>query len=114
MGDRHGWTPQQAQVLLSTRHGLLSANAGTGKTTTIVGKILWMLGLDVGRREDGEAIPVCPQPCRLDEVVAITFTEKAACELKQKLRVGIEGSVRGDEWRWELDSASVGTIHGFC
>lgn len=92
----------------------MAANAGTGKTTTIVGKILWMLGLDVGGCEDGTPIAPCPEPCRLDEIAAITFTEKAAGELKQKLREGIEASEKGDELRWELDSASVGTIHGFC
>jgi ATP-dependent helicase/nuclease subunit A len=114
MSDGVRWTREQAAVLISTDNGLLSANAGTGKTTTIVGKILWMLGLEVGRGEDGEAINPCPNTCRLDEIAAITFTEKAACELKEKLRLGIEDSERADELRWELDSASVGTIHGFC
>ncbi|MFQ5528741.1 MAG: UvrD-helicase domain-containing protein [Gemmatimonadota bacterium] len=114
MADGRGWTREQAEVLVSTRHGLLSASAGTGKTTTIVGKILWMLGLDVGSRADGQPIPGCSEPCRLDEVAAITFTEKAACELKEKLREGVERSRSAEELRWELDSASVGTIHGFC
>jgi len=114
VADGRGWTPEQAAVLSSTRPGLLSASAGTGKTTTVVGKILWMLGLDMGPRADGQPIPACTEPCRLDEVAAITFTEKAACELKQKLREGIEKSERSEELRWELDNAAVGTIHAFC
>lgn len=114
MSEGVRWTHEQSEVLVSTENGLLSANAGTGKTTTIVGKILWMLGLEVGRREDGQPIEPCATPCRLDEIAAITFTEKAACELKEKLRLGIEASERAEELRWELDSASVGTIHGFC
>ncbi len=114
MSDGHAWTDEQAAVILSTGPGLLSANAGTGKTTTIVGKILWMLGLDVGHDTDGTPIAPCPNPCRLDEIAAITFTQKAASELKAKLLSGIEASNRADELRWELDSASVGTIHGFC
>jgi len=114
MADGHTWTAEQAVVLGFTESGLLSANAGTGKTTTIVGKILWMLGLDVGRSADGTQIPPCPHPCRLDEIAAITFTQKAASDLKQKLLAGIESTDRADELRWELDSASVGTIHGFC
>jgi ATP-dependent exoDNAse (exonuclease V) beta subunit len=114
MSSRLRWTREQADVLVSEENGLLSANAGTGKTTTIVGKILWLLGLDVGSVEDGTPIEPCSSPCRLDEIAAITFTEKAACELKEKLRVGIEQSERAEELKWELDSASVGTIHGFC
>ncbi len=73
-----------------------------------------MLGLDVGQCEDGTPIAPCPEPCRLDEIAAITFTDKAAGELKQKLRAGIEASEKSDELRWELDNASVGTIHAFC
>lgn len=108
------WTDEQARVLLETGNVLLSANAGTGKTATIVGKLAWLLGLDVGRRVDGRQIPPCPESCGLDEIAAITFTEKAACELKERLRATIEASDRAAELRWELDRAAVGTIHGFC
>ena len=108
------WTEEQLRVLLTRDHALLSANAGTGKTQTVIGKIGWMLGLDVGPGPDGEPVPTCPDPCRLDEIAAITFTEKAACELKEGLRKRIEASDRAAELRWEIDRASVGTIHGFC
>lgn len=108
------WTDEQARVLLESGNVLLSANAGTGKTATIVGKLGWLLGLDVGHRADGRPIPPCPDPCGLDEVAAVTFTEKAACELKERLRSTIEASAHAAELRWDLDRAAVGTIHGFC
>ncbi len=108
------WTEEQVRVLSERDHALLSANAGTGKTRTVIGKIGWMLGLDIGPGPDGTPIPPCPNPCRLDEIAAITFTEKAACELKEGLRQRIEASDRAGELRWEIDRASVGTIHGFC
>ncbi|TFG66009.1 MAG: hypothetical protein E4H28_02970 [Gemmatimonadales bacterium] len=73
-----------------------------------------MLGLDVGSCEDGTLIPPCAEPCDLNEIAAITFTQKAASELKQKLRSRIEASDQAAELRWEIDNASVGTIHGFC
>ena len=54
-----------------SRNYIVEAAAGTGKTTTLVTRIL---NLITGER-------VTP-----DEIVAITFTERAAAELKAKLR----------------------------
>ncbi len=109
-----GWTSEQRAAILTERDTLLSANAGSGKTTTVVGKVLWLLGLDPGPDADGNPLPPCPDPCELHEIAAITFTEKAAYDLKRKLRKDIESSARGEELRWKIDRASVGTIHGFC
>ena len=50
---------------------VVEAAAGTGKTTALVGRIVRILGR--GR-------------ARVDNVVAVTFTEKAAGELKLRLR----------------------------
>ena len=103
----HAWTDEQQSAILANHDLLLTANAGTGKTTTIVGRILWLLGIDVG-------LEPCPDPCRLDEIAAITFTEKAAHDLKTKLREEIARSPRAQELLWNIDRAAVGTIHGFC
>jgi ATP-dependent helicase/nuclease subunit A len=48
----------------------------------------------------------------LPQVAAITFTEKAAYDLKKKLREEI--AEHAPELIWELDRATVGTIHSFC
>jgi len=109
------WTAEQAAAIEATGHRLLVANAGTGKTTTVVGKVLWLLGEAVGVRADGgEPIAPCPEPCTLDQIAAITFTEKAAYDLRRKLREEIAESPRADTLLWELERASVGTIHSFC
>ena len=109
------WTREQIRAIRSTDDTLLVANAGTGKTTTVVGKILWHLGMPFGTEEDTSAeLPPPENPCRLDEIAAITFTEKAAYDLKRQLRKRIEASPRAVELRWEIDQASVGTIHSFC
>lgn len=109
------WTPEQAEAIRSTDDTLLVANAGTGKTTTVVGKILWLLGMPFGVEEEtGEPLAPPESPCRLDEIAAITFTEKAAYDLKRQLRRAIARSPRADELPWEIDRASVGTIHSFC
>lgn len=113
MAERR-WTEEQAEALTCRDHALLAASAGTGKTTTVVGKILWHLGLDVGNRSDGTPIRPCPEPCGLQSIAAITFTEKAAYDLKRKLREELEASEEGRALRWQVDRASLGTIHAFC
>jgi ATP-dependent exoDNAse (exonuclease V) beta subunit len=109
------WTAEQVEAVTTSEDALLAASAGTGKTTTIVGKILWQLGLPIGESQvDGQPIPPCPSPSSMDQIAAITFTEKAAHDLKAKLRRAIESTDEGSFLRWELDRATVGTIHGFC
>lgn len=103
----HAWTDEQQAAILADHDVLLTANAGTGKTTTVVGKILWLLGIESGLKP-------CPEPCTLSEIAAITFTEKAAHDLRTKLREGIARSDRAAELLWQIDRAAVGTIHGFC
>jgi ATP-dependent helicase/nuclease subunit A len=89
---------------------VVEAAAGTGKTTELVGRMVAILA---GARAE------------LDRVVAVTFTEAAAGELKLRLRAAIE-EARLDETRsWEqrerlkaalpkLEEARIGTIHSFC
>ncbi|MGH8014379.1 MAG: UvrD-helicase domain-containing protein [Candidatus Binataceae bacterium] len=89
---------------------IIEAAAGTGKTTALVSRIVAVVAS--GRST-------------LDRLVAVTFTEKAAGELKLRLRAQIE-SARHDP---ALDGASrkrltaalprleearIGTIHAFC
>ncbi|MGH0029015.1 MAG: UvrD-helicase domain-containing protein [Myxococcota bacterium] len=97
------------------RHALdetvfVEAAAGTGKTTALVGRIVSLLASGKGS---------------LDRVVAVTFTEKAAGEMKLRLRAEIEtalaGADDGSEARANLtkalellELARIGTIHGFC
>jgi ATP-dependent helicase/nuclease subunit A len=109
------WTREQIAAIRSEDDTLLVANAGTGKTTTVVGKIMWLLGLPYGVDPETGEPPVPPEhPCELHEIAAITFTEKAAYDLKRQLRAAIEKSARAEKLRWEIDRASVGTIHSFC
>src|SRR5262249_36231626 len=88
---------------------VVEAAAGTGKTTERVHKI--MRGLETGR-------------ARMDELVAVTFTEKAAGELKLRLREALEATrtaatsaevrTRLDAALETLEEAHVNTVHGFC
>jgi ATP-dependent helicase/nuclease subunit A len=87
---------------------VVEAAAGTGKTTELVNRILRILA--TGRAE-------------VRNIVAVTFTEKAAGELKLRLRRALErvresadGNVRRnlDKALTTLEEAHVNTIHGFC
>jgi ATP-dependent helicase/nuclease subunit A len=80
----------------------VEAAAGTGKTTALVARVLSAV-------KNGRA--------RLREIVAITFTEKAAGELKLRLREKLEETLQGDglaEALSDLERAHITTIHSFC
>jgi len=89
---------------------IVEAAAGTGKTTELVRRIVRVI--QTGRAE-------------IIGIVAVTFTEKAAGELKLRLREALEeargASASGSAERDRLDralgrleEAQVSTIHGFC
>src|SRR5436309_9970407 len=88
---------------------VVEAAAGTGKTTELVNRILRVLA--TGR-------------AKMVEVVAVTFTEKAAGELKLRLREELERARASaaepavglalEEALKTLEEAHVNTIHGFC
>jgi ATP-dependent exoDNAse (exonuclease V) beta subunit len=88
---------------------VVEAAAGTGKTTELVNRVLRVL-------ETGRAAMV--------QIVAVTFTEKAAGELKLRIREELETrrvAADADDVRDRLEraletleEANVNTIHGFC
>jgi ATP-dependent helicase/nuclease subunit A len=111
--DSSGLTPDDA-ARQRIHHAIdetlvVEAAAGTGKTTELVRRIVRVLA--EGRAD-------------VREIVAVTFTEKAAGELKLRLRQQLEESRRDtgapesqarlDEAVQNLEEAHVSTIHGFC
>jgi ATP-dependent exoDNAse (exonuclease V) beta subunit len=87
---------------------VVEAAAGTGKTTELVKRIVRII-------EEGQA--------QIRQIVAVTFTEKAAGELKlrireklEKARTDAEGVKRQrlTDALAHLEEAHVSTIHGFC
>jgi ATP-dependent helicase/nuclease subunit A len=87
---------------------IVEAAAGTGKTTELVRRVMALL---------------LTGKTTLAKLVAVTFTEKAAGEMKLRLRTEIEraraGATPEERERLvvaleELEEAHIGTIHGFC
>jgi len=90
---------QQAAAIAARGPGtFVSAGAGTGKTTVLVERFARAVvddGLDVG------------------SVLVITYTDRAAGELRARIREELVRRERPDLAR-ELDNAWISTIHGFC
>lgn len=101
--------PQRAAALASGGDVAVTAGAGTGKTRTLVARYLALLAADVPLRR----------------IVAITFTRKAAREMRNRVRREIATYLAqpdlpdADRQRWQrhfnrLDAARIGTIHNLC
>jgi ATP-dependent helicase/nuclease subunit A len=93
------FTPDQ-RAAVGDRAGsaLLAANAGSGKTAVMVERFVEAVLRD--------GVPV-------GSVLALTFTEKAAGELRERVRRRFAALGEAERAR-ETDAAWIGTIHGFC
>ncbi|MEO8457605.1 MAG: UvrD-helicase domain-containing protein [Chloroflexota bacterium] len=84
----------------------VEAGAGTGKTRALVDRIVAL---------------VC-EGVAIEKIAAITFTERAAAELRERVRTGLEEMMRTDQSKTtviqaaldSLDRAQISTIHAFC
>ncbi|MEA2213712.1 MAG: hypothetical protein QOF83_3660, partial [Solirubrobacteraceae bacterium] len=93
------WTGEQAAAI-DRRQGelLLDAGAGSGKTSVLVERFV--------RHVLGDEIAV-------GRILAITFTEKAAAELRDRIRARL-GELGAAEAARATEGAFISTIHGFC
>ena len=89
---------QQAAAIAARGQVFVSAGAGTGKTTVLVERFV-------------EA--VCERGIDVQSMLVITYTERAAGELKGRIRARLHELGRHDLAR-SLDGAWISTIHGFC
>ena len=97
-----------------TRHALIEASAGTGKTYTLENLVVRLLK----ERQD----------IAIENILMVTFTEKATSELKTRIQEKLLEEIRSAGDRQDdgtivqkirdtldaFDSASIYTIHGFC
>src|SRR5688500_11874463 len=108
--SERNWTPAQRAGIETIGKGLLvSAAAGSGKTAVLAERCAYL---------------VCdaPQPCDVDELLVVTFTDAAAAEMKSRIERAlferISKSAHHDPRLARqlalVDRASVSTLHGFC
>ena len=92
------------------RNLLVEAGAGSGKTTSLVDRMVAL---------------VRSRACTVDRIAAVTFTRKAAAELRQRFQVELERVAAGlapehpdhevlQRAIRDVDLAFLGTIHAFC
>lgn len=88
---------------------IVEAGAGSGKTTSLVGRIINLIRF-------GHA--------NIHQIAAITFTKKAASELQGRFRIKLEQEIRKTQSDIErnllqeairnMNQSFIGTIHSFC
>src|SRR5882724_12084890 len=106
---KHQLQPEQAAAAYELgRHISVTAGPGSGKTFVLVERYLHILR---------------SQKLSIDQIVAITFTNRAANEMRERLRERLNHLLQtasgAERKRWlnykrTLDGAVITTIHGFC
>ena len=89
---------QQSAAVEAGGEVFVSAGAGTGKTAVLVERFVRA---------------VCDRGIDVDSILVITYTRRAAGELRTRVRAALAERGRHDLAR-ELDGAWISTIHGFC
>lgn len=103
------WTKEQEKVItLRDRNILVAAAAGSGKTAVLVERIIQRL-MDTKEKMD------------VDRLLIVTFTEAAAAEMRERIRMAIEKTLEEQPQNVHLQrqatlihSAPITTIHSFC
>lgn len=95
---------QEAVINHGEGNLLVSASAGSGKTFTMIRRLIRLI-------TEGKA--------NVNEILAVTFTEKAAAEMKEKLRKAMfeeiaAGNTVLKEQVGDIYTADICTLHAFC
>ena len=100
------WTQEQLNIIdLKDKDIIVSAAAGSGKTAVLIERIARLI-------KEGKA--------DISRVLMITFTVKAALEMKEKLQIALDEALALDpskelsKQRKLLESADIKTIDSFC
>lgn len=103
-----GFTNEQKLAIGSKGKTIVSASAGSGKTTVMIEKIIKHICEDTG----------------VEKILAVTFTKKAAAQMKEKLGKALIKNIndptkKSEKKRFKAElqkvpSADFSTIHSFC
>ena len=96
--ERTALNDEQIAAVTAEGSTFVSAGAGTGKTSVLVERYVRA---------------ACDRGLDIESILVITYTRKAAGELRSRIRAALVDRGRQDLAR-ELDGAWISTIHGFC
>ena len=97
--------PEQRKVIEHTKGNLLvSASAGSGKTFVMIERLINL---------------ICSKKATISDVLAVTFTESAAHDMKEKLKKALiericEGQTELNAQLSDIPTANISTMHAFC
>ena len=104
-----GFTQEQQAAIDAQGKTIVSASAGSGKTTVMIEKIVRLI----------------KSGAEIKDILAVTFTKKAASQMKEKLRKELIKAINAPETPAEkraalkkqlseIPGADISTIHSFC
>ncbi len=104
-----GFTEEQTRAIDARGKTIVSASAGSGKTTVMIEKIVRLVKSGVS----------------VSEILAVTYTNKAAASMKEKLKKELVKAINAPETPFEdrkrlktqlseVSGADISTIHSFC
>ena len=88
---------QQAIIEAGATDLVVIAGAGSGKTHVLVERYLRLLA-----------------SCRISEIAAVTFTEAAATEMRERVRRAVMTDPALSDDRRDMDEAAIGTVHALA
>ncbi|QBO37226.1 helicase-exonuclease AddAB subunit AddA [Periweissella cryptocerci] len=106
------FTPNQQRAVVESGHNILvSASAGSGKTTVLVARVI-------------EKILSPTDPVSVDQLLIVTFTEAAAREMRDRIEVALKDAIQKPENAARLTylqqqlillpNANISTLHAFA
>lgn len=105
------WNSEQLKAINATNQNIVvSASAGAGKTTVLIARLIKRILTD---------------GIKMNEVLAMTFTEAAASEMKKRLLVALSDQIANPNLSEQdrsyakgqlaiAENAHISTIHAFC
>lgn len=103
------WTIDQKRAIETIdRSVLVSAAAGSGKTAVLAERCAYL-------------VTDAPNPCQINELLVVTFTDAAAAEMRERIAKALRERQQRDPHNARirrqlalLDGAQISTIHSFC
>ncbi len=96
---RRTLNPEQQDAISGTGNMVVTASAGTGKTAVLVERYLRLVS---------DGVP-------LERILALTFTRKAAAEMRDRIVTELVGRSTGtDSEQLDLERIRIGTLDSFC